>query len=466
MTTRDLPDIRARAASAPGARAPVAALVACGVVLVGACSIPLVNWARAGGGLHPGGNFDSYASRPYLLLAAAPYLVALWLLRRRAPRALVLVPAAIAFVVLVIPPPYGSRDIFSYVFYGKMITHGFNPFVFGPSHMSGDPWFAFVLWKTMPTVYGPVWTYIHAGIAGVSGPHLWVAITLAKLVPVGGAVAGSLCVSSLGHDETDRTWRLAACLWNPLVLFTTGNTGHVDGALLGLVGGALLARARGKPILTVALLTAATLVKAYCAVFLGLYLVELLYRRRVRLAVTSGAGAVVAAAALYAPYWRGRATFTGLTDISTRFSHPIAYYLRNGFRALLSTHVGVSRATTLGSSIARAVCAIVLVAVIAWCVLKLRHEERAPALWGASFGAYLLLTPWFLPWYTLPLLAIALAQEQPLGQGAALTAVAVSFSVASQSAIPEIRYLVPALLGAAVWWARRGRIDIARGRAA
>ena len=74
------------------------------------------------------------------------------------------------------------------------------------------------------------------------------------------------------------------------------------------------------------------------------------------------------------------------------------------------------------------------------------------------FAAYLVVTPWLLPWYDLALVAVALAQPEPLGADAPLTIFALLFSLTTATTHPWIRYAIPLGCAALVLVRRRLRV--------
>src|SRR4051812_7230681 len=68
---------------------------------------------------------------------------------------------ALALAVLLIVPGALSTDVFSYIWYGRIVeVFGQNPFTHVPRDFAWhDPgnWLQWVYWKETPSVYGPVW---------------------------------------------------------------------------------------------------------------------------------------------------------------------------------------------------------------------------------------------------------------------------------------------------------------------
>ena len=102
------------------------------------------------------------------LLAAVGLHLALVERQRRRPTlgtTTVCVAIAMAAAVAVAAPAFGSRDLYSYAFSGRMVAfHHENPYLTAPESFPGDPLLGSVahVWRGTKTVYGPVFTLISA----------------------------------------------------------------------------------------------------------------------------------------------------------------------------------------------------------------------------------------------------------------------------------------------------------------
>jgi Glycosyltransferase family 87 len=174
----------------------------------------------------------------------------------------------------------------------------------------------------------------------------------------------------------------------------------------GLLG-AVLARRRGRTGIATVLLTVASLVKAYAVVGLLLHLVLLLRERGVKRSSAHAGGAALLAAVAFAPYWAGLSTFQGLLNIARMRNQSLMGSLeRVVFRPLLVL-LGYGTPTRGSQLMGKWIAGVLLVAVLAWAIKRVRDEQ---SLWFgvlAVLGAYLLLSPWFLYWYILGPLALA-----------------------------------------------------------
>ena len=417
-----------------------AALIAALIVLFGVCASPLVSWSHAGGG------YARWALIPRhtILIACIPYAASLALMRRigLSRRAVLLTGTAMG-AVLFVPPTTGSHDIYSYLAYAKLLAHRhLDPLVTQPVAFGHDPWLRFVLWRHTPSVYGPLWTYATAALAALTGFRLGLTLYLVKALSLAGVgVAAVLAPRMISRDDRERDFVRAAIVWNPLILFAVAGEGHVDGALLGLLIAALFFRSRERNALVSALLVAASLVKIYVVVLLLLHVVDLVRKRDVRGVLTAGA-ASLAGIATYAPLWRGAQTFTALRVVAGRFTPT----LPNAFRDLLedgfSSH-GMSEASAnvVGVDAARVAGAVVLAGVLIYLIMR-RRDAPAGWRWTMAFGAYVVTSPWFLPWHAIPLVGLGLAAPDLRG-GGALRRAALAVTATSVVGIAVIRFGVP-----------------------
>ncbi|MDQ1521627.1 MAG: alpha,6-mannosyltransferase, partial [Actinomycetota bacterium] len=139
-----------------------------------------------------------------------------------------LITAVLAIAIVL--PPHGSRDVWSYVMYGRILEHyGVSPYTHVPSNFPHDPFLHLAGWRGTPSVYGPVFVAIAAIGSRVAGNS----VPAARLFYQGlsaGAVAIAL---ALIWRRTRSPAALAMLGLNPLVVVSVVNGAHND-ALVGL----------------------------------------------------------------------------------------------------------------------------------------------------------------------------------------------------------------------------------------
>src|SRR3954453_12899209 len=137
-----------------------------------------------------------------------------------------------------VAPPLLSTDVFNYIAYGQVGSHGITPYAHGPIVLLGHPIYGYTghLWKNVPSAYGPLFTLVSYVMAplGVAGAF-WAFNALAGAACVAIAAFACLAARRLGGSPT---FALVLVALNPLVLVYAVGGAHND-----LLAGALLAAA-------------------------------------------------------------------------------------------------------------------------------------------------------------------------------------------------------------------------------
>ena len=363
-------------AHGPAARAPMGpaielATLGVGVVLAVSLMARLPPWPRALG------SFQALFALGFGFFALAALRTARY---AAVPRAglLVFAVALAARAALLPVPPSLSHDIARYVWEGRVLVHGGDPYRQSPADTAlatlrdGEVW-PRVNHPELSTIYPPL---AEAGFAlmarvapGIPPMKLW--IVLHDLALVGVLMAWSL----------KRTGSAASALvyaWNPLVLVEYAGSGHNDPTgMLWLALALLLAESR--PTLSAVALAAGTLIKLAPLAALPFLLPRWSWRARL-----IGLGAIAA----------GLGWFWTLTR--SRYSGLIAYWgtWRNNelvFHYLERWTGRFEAARTLGLAIVAVVLVIALV--------RRRPPERgARDVLRAAALTSPVLHPWYLGW--------------------------------------------------------------------
>ncbi len=207
------------------------------------------------------------------LLQGAVYLIAVWSVwRLGSSRRVVLGIAAIAVLMripVVLSPPYLSTDVYRYVWDGRVIAAGINPYRYVPADPHLEALRDTEIFPNINradsavTIYPPFAEVIFLTVTRVSE-----SVTAMKAAMVGFELITFVLLVSLLAAESLPTGRVAVYAWHPLVVWEFAGSGHIDAALIALVMAALWAARRGRNGLTGLFLAGATLTKLYPAVLL------------------------------------------------------------------------------------------------------------------------------------------------------------------------------------------------------
>lgn len=248
-----------------------------------------------------------------------------------------LVASVVLTVGAVVLPPSESHDLWSYAMDGRIVSqYGASPYVHSPAHYPHDGFLHLVGsgWRATRSVYGPLFTGISAALTGVTGTNE-LATRLAFQVLAAVAV---LLATWLVARETRDPIALLVIGVNPVVAMEIVNPGRNDALVaLALLGGILLLRRR-RPLVAIAAVTLAVLVKAVALLALGALLLWLAVRVGRNLALRAGA---LAAAMLVVAYLLvgGLTALRPLASASDRLSRASIWQIarRDGVEHLLGT---------------------------------------------------------------------------------------------------------------------------------
>ncbi|MGE5179057.1 MAG: glycosyltransferase 87 family protein [Bacteroidota bacterium] len=312
--------------------------------------------------------------------------------RPRAARAIaaVLVIGLVPRMLLIPTAPALSDDVYRYLWDGRLVAEGWNPFTRAPSDPAlaslHDALYAKLSHTGVPTIYPPVaqWLFAAGWLLGGT-PLAWKGVLFALEALL---VAGLIALLRRRRLPPER---LLLYYWNPLAVVECYGSGHVDLAAAAFLLPALallessgegreatLRRVRGG-----LALGASALVKLVPAAF-----IPALLRRR---AWVAAAAMILLCVALYLPFrGAGPMLWEGLRIYARNweFNGPAYALLRPIFRS------GDAPRLLLAGAFAIATLAI------AW---------RARTLSGAmlaTWTAFLLLSPTVYPWYLVPVVAL------------------------------------------------------------
>ncbi|MGW5561784.1 polyprenol phosphomannose-dependent alpha 1,6 mannosyltransferase MptB, partial [Micromonospora sp. NPDC003944] len=216
---------------------------------------------------------DGPATLTCWLVGTVLLVGAWWSLRDGAPSTRwAYVTAGLWALPLLVAPPLGSRDVYSYACQGWTYAHGVDPYAVGVA-AAGCPWLDTVapIWRDTPAPYGPVFVLLAALAVGLGGGLTGTIVAL-RVIAVAGLLLAALCLPGLARAAGVPTRRAAwLALAGPLVGVHLVAGAHNDAVMLGLLLSGLLIAVRrpGRPaalLLAGALLGLAVTVKATAVV--------------------------------------------------------------------------------------------------------------------------------------------------------------------------------------------------------
>ena len=322
---------------------------------------------------------------------------------------------AVAFhVALVFLPLLFSRDVYSYIAHGEIVSvHHANPYVATPADYPSHLTRVLVgpKWVDTPSVYGPLFSLL-AALVTKATRRIDVLVDVFRLIAIGASLATTFVIGAAGsRARSDRAaFAVAAFGLNPVILFQSAASGHND--LLVALAIAVAARLvlRDRTALAAAVLACGALIKATGALPLVLLLVWVAFRRpprvRFRAVAVHAAAPIAIAIAAAAPFFQLKDPTLGMLELA---GHEGWLAPSRFFRRVLDAVSG----DTLGV-VARVAFVLALVIAVVWLVRAVARggsagfpREELIAGWGWSLLALTLLGPVLLPWYlawSLPLI--------------------------------------------------------------
>lgn len=348
--------------------------------------------------------------------------------------------------------PSLSDDLFRYVWEGRLVAQGIDPYDLAPNASqlvrvaASAPEWASLNHTDLPAIYPPGAQWVFAVLAAVSpSPLLFrgamVLIDLVLIVAIGALLAGR------GQDPR----LLVLYAWHPLVAVEVASSGHYEPlALLPLVAG-LLAWDRSREGALPWILWGFAIATKYVGGAAGWFAArELLRLGRPRRAVLGLAISGLAAVALAAPFF-----FDGTPPLGSLGTY-VEHWGHNGsVHALLTPLIGYHPA--------RYVVAVLFLGWAGWLTFRGGDPARSFLL---LFAGLVVLSPVVHPWYGLWLIALLpLFPSAPLLVFSVLlplsylawTAQAAGGAWAAPGWVPWLEYGLPLALALGIRGARSRR---------
>lgn len=445
-----------------------------------------------------------------VVVAFMVYAVAAWTLARRRPTwaglPWILGPMVLFQLTLLFTPATLTTDVYNYAIYGEMpVVYGANPFLHAPRDFPQSALFYLIptYWHDAPSVYGPLWVALSAGVASLlQGKPLIDELLAYRAIANAAHVANTVLVWLIAQRLRSSAAPSAALAygWNPLALIEFALNGHNDVLMLTFVLAALLAGLSDRFRLAALLLGCSIAVKYTTVLLVPLFLVWLgmeearragaphrprdvltspIGLRRLALGGGSAFGLVLL---LYLPWVQGVETLgpvlywiTG-PRLQNYWPEPLLISLTAWTAGALGTSYEAVWAPLLAGF--KQVGRLALVAVILWEVWRMRSVTDlligSVRVWLVFL---LLVNTWIMPWYyTWPLALVAALGWQSTALricvGLTLTAPMVMYGrqlgfapVQEWAGVSLVFPLILAGLAEVAAWLRMGRArSQARGR--
>lgn len=359
-----------------------------------------------------------------ILLIALCYFWALYIFWRRPGKSLLAILSLWLFLslILLFVPPLLSRDVFSYMFYGKIATvYGHNPYLVTPQKFSADPLFPLtsLYWKNTPVVYGPLFTLLSMLLTRMAGHGITMNIYAFKITAI---LFNLACIAIIWHllgvyAPRRQSFGTMLYAWNPLILIHSAGGAHNDVIMAAFTLSALALLMKGRKYSGFFFLCLSFMVK-YVTLILMVSYVIYLYRKRdsnkawLKDLLVFALVLSVVFTALYAPFWDGLKTFSPLfSNLKLRNYNLPAGWLLAALGGLLHFVLRVSVESAF--SIANIVCSVILngafLAFLVYFSSKCRSARDFPDCWFLVSLGFLITRTYFLPWYlfwVFPLLSL------------------------------------------------------------
>ena len=330
-----------------------------------------------------GGSVQTIALQVALALAGLGGAAALWKRSGSLVLAWIVAVGLGARLALLPSPPLQSNDVYRYLWDGRVLAAGIDPYVVAPDSAqlaalrAADTLYTHIDWIHVPTLYPPFDLALYT--LGAWLGHLFGSqFVPLKALLLAGDVLSIAIIAALLYARKLPLGRLALYAWNPLVIVEFSLNGHEEGWAIAFLLATILAFHRRKSTLAAVAMAGAVLAKIYPAAF-----VPALFARR-SLAPKALLVPVLVLAA-YAPFVLWNHDAFG-------FLHAFAFAYH--FNDTLHVAFG-----TLGSA------ALFAIALVVAAIARYRGANTIVVVLGCEI-AYLLLSPNVYPWYVAVFVAL------------------------------------------------------------
>lgn len=295
--------------------------------------------------------------------------------------------AVVARALLMPIEPMLSDDLYRYLWDGRVLLSGINPYRLAPDDPALAPlreaWWPLINNPGLPTIYPPLLMALFGAAAALlPGVVAW-----KGLMALFDLAAGVFLARALRDSGRSGLWAVLY-LWHPLVLVEFAGSGHADAVGLCAFTAALAFWNRTRTLTSGVAMTLASLVKFLTVPLLPLYLVRLQVR---------WLWLPVLAAAAYLPFATGGVNPFGSLEVFAAVWRSNDYLFGLGLLGEPPTPETLLAAKRLWAAVLG----------LLWVLVFARRPSLAAA-GGILIGGALLVSPVVHPWYVVWLLPAAI----------------------------------------------------------
>ncbi|MCL5960646.1 MAG: hypothetical protein M1358_15305, partial [Chloroflexi bacterium] len=307
-----------------------------------------------------------------------------------------------------------SGDIFSYVFYAKMIAvYHANPLVFIPSDFVGDSFLQWVAWKDTQSVYGPAWLLLSTLMSYASGDDIVTHVLVFKASAIVFHLANTILIwVILGRVNPERrVFGTLLYAWNPLVLIEFAGSGHNDAMMVFFLLLTVLSYTHRAKRLGWIWLAIAVVTKSAALIFVPAYAILLLRDhaelRRRAIVVAEGLGIILALVAIfYVPFWVGPQVVQYYLSLPPfrGYTNSVGEVIYLGLQRLLAAwpRTAGPNVPEISDNLVKLGGALVFLIFFASKTFTVKSISETISSWASVLFFYLVVfVAWFWPWYVV-----------------------------------------------------------------
>lgn len=281
---------------------------------------------------------------------------------------------------------YLSDDVYRYVWEGKLVVNGINPFLHSPREMSETALVDSTIYPNinhpdLPTIYPPLSQILFAAAYKIGGDSIIGFKILAMIFELLSIVSILLLVREFRLPR----WSALIYLFSPMIVIEFIFSNHLDIFGLPFLILSIVALNRREAWLAGGMLALAVVIKLMALIFVPVFILYFAGRRRWQFLTAFAAVCFLS----YLPF-----TITAGTDVFGSLWTYLGNWQYNASTFMLLAKV-------FNAPSARIICLALLTASSATILFSPRLRTEPIRQMFYLFGAYLILTPSLFPWYMI-----------------------------------------------------------------